>query len=161
SIGHAGAHLLWIPPNLPYYDLAGPFKDAAGFSKTLVFSGWVMVPRMIATLLSYEVERRTVGNPASREAREAVARKYFPPRNKPNYRRHPVPLLVFRSEDGEFATAKNMSNFCCLYPSPSLAALYNPLSPFQPGTTVETLRMALANRFRELISQAKLAKFED
>lgn len=161
SIGQAGDRLLWIPPNLPYYPLAGPFKDAPTFSKTLVFSGWVMVPRMIATLLSYEVERRTVGNPASREAREAAARKYFPPRSKPNYRRHPVPLLVFRSEDGEFATAKNMSNFCCLYPSPTLAALYDPVSPFQPERTLNATRQDLADRIRTLIQQAQLANYED
>jgi hypothetical protein len=161
AIGQAGDRLLWIPPNLPYYQLAGPFKDDPTFSKALVFSGWVMVPRMIATLLSYEVERRTVGNPASREAREAAARKYFPPRSKPNYRRHPVPLLVFRSEDGEFATAKNMSNFCCLYPSPTLAALYNPVAPFQPGTALDALRQLLAERMRKLIDQAQLSKYED
>src|SRR5208282_3185586 len=53
AIGSVGAQLLWVPPSLPYYLLDGAFKEAAGFSKTLVFSGWVMVPRMIATLLSY------------------------------------------------------------------------------------------------------------
>ena len=53
----------------PTTSLVERFKDTARFSKVLVFSGWVMVPRMIATLLSYEVERQTVGDPplANRE----------------------------------------------------------------------------------------------
>ena len=65
-VGVVGPKLLWIPPSLPYYPTGGPFQEAVGFSKVLVFSAWVMVPRMIASLLSYEVERATIGNPATR-----------------------------------------------------------------------------------------------
>jgi hypothetical protein len=52
--------LLWIPPSNPYYDTgAGSmFKQCEGYSKTLVFSSWEMVPRALATLTSYEAERR-------------------------------------------------------------------------------------------------------
>lgn len=160
SIGAVGAQLLWVPPSLSYYPLAGAFKDAAGFSKTLVFSGWVMVPRMIATLLSYEVERRTIGNPESREDREIAARKYFPPRNKPNYRRHPVPLLVYRSEDGDAALARSLSNFCCLFPSPILAGLYDPFPALADGLDLPKLRQALRTRICEQMEQAGLAKYE-
>ncbi|WP_437878427.1 helicase-related protein [Sorangium sp. So ce513] len=56
-----GAHrLLWIPPAMPYYALGGPFADAgvARLTKRLVFSSWRVVPRAIAAMLSYEVERR-------------------------------------------------------------------------------------------------------
>ncbi|WP_296671437.1 helicase-related protein [Rhodoferax sp.] len=53
--------LLWVPPSLPHYPLAGPFAAHGGFSKTLVFSAWAMVPRMLSGLLSYESERRTLG----------------------------------------------------------------------------------------------------
>ena len=53
--------LLWVPPSLPHYPLAGPFASHSGFSKTLVFSAWAMVPRMLSGLLSYESERRTLG----------------------------------------------------------------------------------------------------
>ena len=160
AIGSVGAQLLWVPPSLPYYPLEGAFKEAAGFSKTLVFSGWVMVPRMIATLLSYEVERRTIGNDQTQEARETAVRKYFPPRNKPNHRRHPVPLLVYRSEDGDASLARSMSNFCCLYPSPTLASLYEPFSVLASGLTLDQLRQALRTRIAERIKEAGLSRYE-
>ena len=70
AIGDKGAELLWVPPSLPYYAMEGSFAEMAGFTKTLLFSAWVMVPRVIGTLLSYEVERRTVGNDDTREANE-------------------------------------------------------------------------------------------
>ena len=53
--------LLWVPPSKPYYALGGAFEGAEHFSKTLIFSSWEMVPRMISIMLSYESERRTIG----------------------------------------------------------------------------------------------------
>ena len=52
--------LLWIPPSLGYYDLEGPFAapELRSITKRLVFSAWHMVPRAVASLLSYEAERR-------------------------------------------------------------------------------------------------------
>jgi hypothetical protein len=52
--------LLWIPPSLTYYTLGGPFTvpELAGATKQLVFSAWHMVPRAVASLVSYEAERR-------------------------------------------------------------------------------------------------------
>ncbi len=50
--------LLWLPPSRPYYSVAkGPFAQKKNLSKFLVFSSWEMVPRMLASLLSYEAER--------------------------------------------------------------------------------------------------------
>jgi hypothetical protein len=51
--------LLWIPPSLPYYEGSGPFADPnlMGFTKRLVFSCWRVVPKAIASVLSYEAER--------------------------------------------------------------------------------------------------------
>ena len=55
--------LLWVPASRPYYEVSsGSYADVAGFSKTLVFSTWTMVPRMMSTLISYEDERRSVWN---------------------------------------------------------------------------------------------------
>jgi len=160
AIGANGAKLLWIPPSLPYYQLGGGFRDSTGFSKVIVFSGWVMVPRMISSLLSYEVERQTVGDPATRESRETATRRYFSPRNRPNYKRHPVPLLVYRAEDGDAATAKSMTNFCCLYPCLTLANAYDPIVSFQPTASVEQVRQDLAKRIAQMIKLAGLAKYE-
>ncbi len=52
--------LLWLPPSLPYYRLSGPFAadGVSSLTKRLVFSAWQVVPKTIAALLSYEVERR-------------------------------------------------------------------------------------------------------
>lgn len=52
--------LLWVPPSKPYYKPSGVFEGINNFSKTLIFSKWVFVPRMISTLVSYEAERRVV-----------------------------------------------------------------------------------------------------
>lgn len=51
--------LLWIPPANKYYRAGSRsiFEQCEGYSKTLVFSNWEMVPRVIATLASYEAER--------------------------------------------------------------------------------------------------------
>ncbi len=49
--------LLWIPPSKPYYELHGAYKNSELSSKTLIFSSWEMVPRMLACMLSYEAER--------------------------------------------------------------------------------------------------------
>src|SRR5262249_33187687 len=136
AIGPHGAELLWIPPSLPYYPLAGPFAGASRFSKTLVFSAWVMVPRMIATLLSYEVERRTVGNKETREATEVEERKYFKTK-----RRHPLPQLRFSREgQDEDARLRNMSNFCLLYPSCTLTDIVEPVRNLSGGLTLQELK---------------------
>jgi len=52
--------LLWIAPALGYYRAAGPFiaPELAGLTKRLVFSAWHMVPRAVASIVSYEAERR-------------------------------------------------------------------------------------------------------
>ncbi len=51
--------LLWIPPANKYYECRPKniFEQCEGYSKTLVFSSWEIVPRVIATLTSYEAER--------------------------------------------------------------------------------------------------------
>ena len=52
--------LLWMPPSLPYHSLGGPYEsvDSTAITKHLIFSSWVAAPSAIASLLSYEVQRR-------------------------------------------------------------------------------------------------------
>ncbi len=50
--------LLWLPPSWPHYPLEGFFVGHEQLSKTLLFSSWAMVPRMVSGLMSYEAERR-------------------------------------------------------------------------------------------------------
>lgn len=48
---------LWLPPSHPYYRTSGVYSKGDGASKVLLFSSWAMVPRMLATMLSYGAER--------------------------------------------------------------------------------------------------------
>ena len=54
--------LLWMPPTLPYWPLAGAFEGQQGQSKALLFSAWNMVPDVVSGLLSYEAERHMLGS---------------------------------------------------------------------------------------------------
>ena len=149
--------LLWVPPSLPCYPLTGAFADAGSFSKTLVFSAWLMVPRMLASLLSYEVERRTIGSPASVEPQEkerGEPRTYFVPDGG---RRHPVPQLVYRTEGG--TEPANMTNFALLYPSMTLASLFDPADSLVSGKHQDSLVAELTERCRRLIGTVNLQQF--
>lgn len=53
--------LLWIPPTMPYWPLEGPFEGHEHASKTLLFSAWNVVPDVVSAILSYEADRRMVG----------------------------------------------------------------------------------------------------
>lgn len=157
-VGHNGAHLLWIPPSLPCYPLNGAFANASGFSKTLIFSAWLMVPRMLSSLISYEVERLTIGNPDSVDPQEKDTRKYFHSKSE---KRHPIPQLVFsqkRSDVGE--SANNMSNFVLLYPSQTLAAMFDPIQALVQRRSFDEIRNNLASRFDKMIEDAKLRQLE-
>lgn len=48
---------LWLHPSLPYYKPGKPFDSADMRTKRLVFSSWAVVPKAIASLVSYEAER--------------------------------------------------------------------------------------------------------
>ena len=52
--------LAWLPPSLPYYELGGAYAEPClrEFTKRLVFSAWAVVPKAIAVMLSYEIERQ-------------------------------------------------------------------------------------------------------
>ncbi len=157
AIGPKGAGLLWIPPSLPYYSLDGAFEGTSNFSKTLLFSAWVMVPRVIGTLLSYEVERRTVGNAETRESGEKKERKYFTAEGE---RRHPVPQIRFsRKGRDRDAQLRNMSNFCLLYPSLSLAGMVDVVNNLHHQLSLDQLRSKLEVLFERAIEEAQLQQF--
>ena len=60
TVGNGAWQLLWIAPSMPYYELAGVYanRDLQRFTKRLIFSGWRVVPKSLATMVSYEAERR-------------------------------------------------------------------------------------------------------
>jgi hypothetical protein len=115
-----GSDLLWVPPSLPYYKLAGPFDGMEAFSKILVFSSWIMVPKMIAALSSYECERMTIGNDqAILNADDRSERRYFHTGSE----RHPKARLRFRIEGNNYSL---LSQYGLLYPCITLSDLWNP-----------------------------------
>lgn len=115
--------LLWVPPSMPYFEFGQPFAELSDFSKVLVFSSWVLVPRMISTLVSYEAERKCVGNleSISKKEKEEEQREYFVKR------RHPRPQILYRIEkvDDKESLSQPL-NIIYLYPSIFLAKAYDP-----------------------------------
>lgn len=107
-------NLLWMPPSRPYYEMQGVFQGTELMSKTLLFSSWEMVPRMLASMFSYEVERKTVGKLA-RKAKKRYIRKD----------RFPYAKLSF---DCKYNKPKTMALFCLLYPSSFLSEAYDPIA---------------------------------
>lgn len=53
--------LLWMPPSVSYWPLAGPFAGQETRTKTLLFSAWNFVPDVVSAIASYEAERRMMG----------------------------------------------------------------------------------------------------
>jgi hypothetical protein len=52
--------LLWLPPAAPSRKLEGPFAnpDLGDVTKTLIFSAWQVVPKVVSALTSHAVERQ-------------------------------------------------------------------------------------------------------
>lgn len=112
TLGDGQWRLLWTPPSLSYTRPAGVFARAALPTKSLVFSAWNVVPDAIAALASYAVERARV------RAGQHAGRYQSLHRDK-------RALLTFRRGDDGLET---MSTLLLLYPSPSLAASFDPLT---------------------------------
>lgn len=141
TIESGGWKYLWIPPSLPYYEFQGAFKGSSGYSKTLLFSSWKMVPKMVASLVSYEVERLTVGNKKTISEKEWTLdkRQYF---HAPKKKRTPIPQLTFKIDTGDHE-AKQMNNFLLLFPSLFLANLYDPSSNLLEKMNLKSIREEL------------------
>jgi len=157
AVGPHGANLLWVPPSLPYYKLEDAFGGSEGFSKTLVFSSWIMVPRMISTLISYEVEKRTIGNIDTVEAHESECRTYFTAEGK---RRHPIPQIRYaRRTVGGKTNLANLSNFTLLYPSPTLREIVDPVGNLGDGLNLGELRRKAADEIQCRLDACDLQQY--
>lgn len=101
--------LLWMPPSLPYVAPEGPFAEpfTERMTKRLVFSSWAATPTAVASLLSYEAERRLAADSQltenSADGRRAIARR-----------------LTYRMDEGRPAS---MTTLALSWPSPGLARL--------------------------------------
>ncbi|ACN17508.1 DEAD/DEAH box helicase:helicase, C-terminal [Desulforapulum autotrophicum HRM2] len=121
--------LLWTPPSLPYYELAGAFKQCEGknITKRLVFSSWTVVPKVLAAIVSYEVERRMYRSFEENPVNTAEERQ----------KRRPLLQFAFSNE-----RLTGMPVLGLLYPSFTLARLGDPLPFFKnrPDKVTETLK---------------------
>lgn len=155
SLEKSAELLLWVPPSKNYYTPTYPFTNAQNFTKTLIFSSWEMVPRMIASLLSYEVERKTIAPLAKKEGRDIgyFANDSDDDTEESNKRRYPLPKLNFALKEGEPAA---MSLFCLVYPSKFLAECYNPVDCLNRGLSLKEITQEVKQKISE-----ELKKFED
>lgn len=109
--------LLWVPPAKTEYMLGGVFTEHQGYSKTLLFSQWRMVPRAVSSLLSYEVERKTIGRLQKSKDKYATV-SYLNDLNG-NDQRTPVLFSeLTRKEDGR--------RYLLEYPALALTAIHYP-----------------------------------
>ncbi len=147
---------LWIPPSKPYYKLQGVYKNSNHFSKTLVFSAWEMVPRMIGFMISYEAERRLVEK----------MRKQAKYANKKNLcynakKRYPYPRLVFAIKGKE---PQRMSQFTLLYPSKALAGMYDPIKAMNDGLEIDKIEKQIKESIKnelEKLKDLQCSSYED
>ena len=134
--------LLWLPPALPYYAESGPWRTAREqqLSKRLIFSTWQVVPKAVAGVVSYDVERRVF--PRLDESA----------RNTPAERRRRRPLLRFAySEERRGLTG--MPVLAILYPSPSLAGLGDPIPVPEGGATLADAVARARERLEPLLAK--------
>ena len=137
--------LLWMTPSKPYYELQGVFKGTEQSSKTLIFSSWEMVPRMLASLISYEAERRTVGKLA-KDYRDKDVHYFYSKEEK----RYPPARMNF-SVRGDKPSA--MSLLCLLYPSRFLSDSYDPIFCMNAGMSLKEIRKKIATEVSEELSK--------
>ena len=105
--------ILWMPPSMPYSKPDGPYAHVNEVTKNLVFSAWNVVPDAIASLCSYEAERRMISSFSKQIHHDQLYDELRP-------------LLRYsRSAEGRLT---GMSVLILLYPSPTLADLVDPLN---------------------------------
>lgn len=136
--------LLWMPPSRPYYELEGVYKNTEFSSKTLIFSAWEMVPRMLASLISYEAERRTVGKLAKDYQDRDV--HYFYSGEK----RYPSARMNFSVRNG---LPGAMTLFCLLYPSQFLAGCYDPIACMNAGMNIKDIQKQVRSKINEKLQE--------
>lgn len=82
TVGQGWWKLLWVPPTMPYLEPGDVYRKFAKreVTKQVVFSAWTGAPKAIASLLSYEADRRAAGNLEYFRAYTPEARKQAAPR---------------------------------------------------------------------------------
>lgn len=129
--------LLWMPPSLPYVEPSGVYAghDTAQLTKRLVFSSWAATPASVASLLSYEVQRRMVGSRV--DTSESLRGR----------------LLDYKAARTPTGRPQSMSTLMLFWPMPGLAELTDPRKHVRShGTTTSSALLSgaegeIARRF--------------
>jgi hypothetical protein len=153
SFSENAERYLWVPPTLPYYDFGGPYKNPGNFSKILVFSAWEMVPRMIASLVSYEAERLTIGKMLERDDTPEEGSKSYFADNKQRYPRPRLSMNMKKNEKTGITEPGRMALFSILYPSITLARLFNPITALNNKPRRAGLDISLKEKISLLIDR--------
>lgn len=106
--------MLWMPPTMPYLE-PGPVYgsiDAGRLTKRVIFSAWNGVPTAVASILSYEAERRVAGD-------QKVIHG-----NTPEDRARVAQRLQYRVADER---AASMTTLALFWPHPALAEIGDPV----------------------------------
>ena len=103
--------LLWMPPSMPYIEPGGVYRERDGLTKALVFSSWSAVPDAVASICSYEAERKMI-------AGTSVSHSELYDKIKP--------LLRFAGASNDNRLT-GMPVITWLLPSPTLATKIDPL----------------------------------
>ncbi|WP_232079597.1 helicase-related protein [Mycolicibacterium parafortuitum] len=139
--------LLWIPPSMPYLspgEVYSPFSDGS-VTKRLIFSAWSSVPTSVASLLSYEAERRMIEGSALSE-------------NTADARRAVSSRLDYVTRDGR---AASMSTLMLFWPHPTLAEVGDPLTLLDSDTELmlaDDARRRADDRIRSLAGASEQAQ---
>ena len=111
-----------------------------------------MVPRMIAGMLSYEAERKTVGKLADKLGEDI---RYFYADNAgetAKRKRFPSPRLNFAVKEEQ---ANAMSLFCLIYPSKFLTDCYNPIECLNQGLSLKEIETKIKAKIKEALIPLK------
>lgn len=158
TVGKDAWKLLWVPPSMPYYEFGRPFAELNDFSKILVFSSWLLVPRMISTLVSYEAERKCVGNPdsISKKKKEEERREYFVKK------RHPRPQILYRiDKDDDEENLSQPLNIIYLYPSIFMAKAYDPQCNLVEKRSLRDTRKYLKDIYKQHLKSEKCNNYSN
>jgi hypothetical protein len=143
---------LWIPPTINYYTPNKIYPAKTTYSKTLLFSSWLMVPRAISTILSYESERLAIS--AYYKKRKERPSTYFTDAKK----RKPGRLLQIKY-DAQRNPFVSMNLLTLLYPSEFLRDLYDPEDNIYTGKTLNEIIADIAVIIEKKFSELQLERF--
>ncbi len=152
------ARLLWVPPTKPYYEPQGVYKNIKDFSKTLVFSSWEMVPRMITCLVSYEAERQNMQSLKTLLKKQDDLRdiQYILEDEEENTvsknTRYPRPRMRF-SYDSKEKRPKGMALFCLIYPSDFLTKVYDPVACLNENMSLDVIRTQVKEKIKKALEK--------